>query len=248
MQTFSNAAHRLRHQLRTLGRWLLPGQCLLCGLASGRALDLCPVCESDLPALLAPCPRCALPTGPGLRCRACLQQRPRWQRTQAACLYLDPADALVQRLKFQRQQAAARVMATLMLQRCSAEAWRDLQRPCLIAVPLHPWRQWRRGFNQSALIATHLARATGWNDASGAARRNRATLAQSRLGRSTRERNLTAAFRLDGRVVDGCDCVLVDDVITTGATLNALSEAALTAGARSVSAWAFARTPLPADP
>ncbi|MCC5885683.1 MAG: ComF family protein [Gammaproteobacteria bacterium] len=223
--------------------WLLaPGRCVLCGLASHRQRDLCDVCEADLPALLDPCPRCALPLASGVSglCGPCLLRPPRYLSLTAACSYQDPADLLVQALKFRRLRPAARVMAEVMYERLPAtslprEAW-------LLPVPLHPWRQWQRGFNQSVLIAQELARLGGWRMLSRAVRRRRATRPQSGLNRAGRRRNLANAFEArPGRVPE--QVIIVDDVVTTGTTLDALTRTLLRAGAREVHAWAFARTP-----
>lgn len=228
-----------------LGRltWLLaPGRCVLCGLASHRRRDLCRVCQADLPALLDPCPRCALPLPSGVTgsCGACLLRPPRYLSLTAACSYGDPADLLVQALKFRGLRAAARVMAEEMFERLpAASPPRDA---VLLPVPLHPWRQWQRGFNQSALIAEELARLGGWRLAKGALRRQRSTRPQSGLNRSARRRNLAGAFQARSGRVSG-QVIIIDDVVTTGTTLDAMTHTLLRAGAREVHAWAFARTP-----
>lgn len=228
-----------------LGRlsWLIaPGRCVLCGLASHRQRDLCSVCEADLPTVPHPCPRCALPmaSGDSGPCGPCLLRPPRHRSLSAACSYEDPADLLVQALKFRGLRAAARVMAEVMYERLPAAALpRDAP---LLPVPLHPWRQWQRGFNQSALIARELSRLGGWPLLTGAVRRQRSTAPQSGLNRSARRRNLAGAFRSRAdRVPERV--IIVDDVVTTGTTLEALTQTLLRAGASEVHAWAFARTP-----
>ncbi len=223
--------------------WLLaPGRCVLCGLASHRQRDLCDVCETDLPRVIDPCPRCALPMAPGVSgsCGPCLLRPPRYLSLQAAARYEDPADLLVQALKFGGLRAAAKVMAEVMYERLPAaslppDAW-------LLPVPLHPWRQWRRGFNQSTLIAEELARLGGWRLITRAVRRRRSTRPQSGLNRAGRRRNLAHAFEARPGRVPG-KVIIIDDVVTTGTTLDALTRALLHAGATEVHAWAFARTP-----
>lgn len=221
---------------------LAPGRCVLCGLASHRQRDLCSVCQADLPELIDPCPRCALPLPHGVTgiCGPCLLSPPRQLSLTAACSYEDPADLLVQALKFRGLRAAARVMAEVMCERLPTgflpiEAW-------LLPVPLHPWRQWRRGFNQSALIAQELARLGGWRLLTSAVRRQRFTRPQSGLNRAGRRRNVANAFTARPGRVPG-QVIIIDDVVTTGTTLDALTLTLQRAGATEIHAWAFARTP-----
>lgn len=228
-----------------LGRltWLIaPGRCVLCGLPSHRQRDLCDVCEADLPPLIDACPRCALPMAPGMAgpCGSCTLKPPRHLSLQAAASYEDPADLLVQALKFRGLRAAGRVMAEVMYARLPTGAL-PLD-ACLLPVPLHPWRQWRRGFNQSSLIAEHLARLGGWRIVTGALRRHRSTRPQSGLSRAARRRNLAGAFRARPGAVPA-QIIIVDDVVTTGTTLDVVTGTLLAAGAAGVHAWAFARTP-----
>lgn len=230
-------------QLLSRLTWLIaPGRCVLCGLASDRQRDLCSVCEADLPDLHHPCPRCALPMADGVTglCGPCLLRPPRYLSLSAACSYEDPADLLVQALKFSGLRAAARVMAEVMYERLPAASLPH-DAP-LLPVPLHPWRQWRRGFNQSALIARELARLGGWPLLTGTVRRQGSTKPQSGLNRNARRRNLAGAFQARSGRVPG-RIIIIDDVVTTGTTLDALTQTLLRAGASEIHAWAFARTP-----
>lgn len=234
-----------RHGLRLLlehAHWhLLPATCLLCGGSALPPLDLCAPCRTALPGIDHPCRGCALPLAAPSEselCGRCLRRRGPLHEVRARCLYLDPADLLVQDLKFAGQVAAARVMATLMLETLPD----DLAEAALLPVPLHPRRRWRRGFDQAQLIAGHLARATGRPLLAAAARRQRATAAQSGLDRRARRRNLAGAFGIRSAPLPA-HLVLVDDVLTSGATLEALARACRSAGARRVDAWVFARTP-----
>ena len=236
---------RWLQQLATTLPWTLaPGTCVLCGFPSHRRQDLCAVCKADLRSLPDPCPRCGLPRPAGAAttdsCGACQRHPPRYGRLVAACSYTDPADLLVQALKFRKVRAAARVMAEIMWARRPADAFSE--EAWLLPVPLHPWRQWRRGFNQSTLIANHLARLGPWRVLAGAAGRRRRTRAQSGLSRADRRRNLANAFRVKpGQLPPSI--VLIDDVVTTGTTLDALALTLRRAGVRDIRAWVFARTP-----
>lgn len=230
-----------RHPLRELHWSLLPASCVLCSLPARAGLDLCDVCRCDLPSVRQPCRGCALPlpeASVAALCGRCQRHPHRFDALQARCLYLDPADLLVQMLKFSARMAAARVMATLMLEQPPS----GLDTAVLLPVPLHWWRRWRRGFDQAELIAGHLAGGTGLPLLRGAVTRRRATAAQSGLGLRARRRNLDNAFRVTDRVMPA-HLILIDDVATSGATLDALASACRRAGAERVEAWVFARTP-----
>ena len=156
----------------------------------------------------------------------------------AACLYDFPVDRLLPRFKFHRDLAAGRLLAQLM-----AEAFTPLQRPqAVIALPLHRGRLRARGYDQALELARPLARALQLPLFEGALRRTRATAPQSELSAMARHRNLRGAF--------ACDCAplpahvaLVDDVMTTGATLHAAAKALRRAGVVRVDAWVCARVP-----
>lgn len=233
-------ASTLSRLLDTMTWHLAPGRCVLCGLSSQRRRDLCAVCEQDLPGLIDPCPRCALPLPAGTTiCGPCLQHPPRYASLHAACRYDDPADLLVQALKFRSLRPAARVMAEVMVDRLGLPLPRD---GWLLPVPLHRWRQWQRGFNQSALLAAELGRLTGLPILTHGVRRCRATTPQSGLDRKARRRNLARAFATTGRPLPG-RIILIDDVVTTGTTLDVLCQTLMQAGSEEVHAWCFARTP-----
>ena len=234
---------RFARLIDSLSWTVAPGRCLLCGLGSDARRDLCTVCAMDLLPIEHPCPRCGLPMPPVTAgtCGRCRASPPPFDALNAACAYADPADLLVTALKFRKIRAAARVMAEIMVERAPADLWTDTA-PTLVPVPLHFMRQWQRGFNQSAVLAEELARLTGWPVATRGIRRRRRTPAQTGLSRNARQRNLAGAFSVEPRH-PLADVIMVDDVVTTGATLVALGRALRRAGARRVRAWAFARTP-----
>jgi len=213
--------------------------CLLCGArCGGGAGQLCSGCVADLPRLPAVhCPICAEPTVDGAICGRCLKTPPAFACTRAALVYAWPADGLIQRLKYGRELAIAPALAELM-----ASAVMDFSRPdALVPMPLHPQRMRERGFNQAVEIARPLARKIGmplWLDA---AKRLRDTPAQAGLAHDARLQNMRGAFVCDARVA-GRRIALIDDVMTTGASLDALARAALAAGAVTVEAWVVART------
>ncbi|MBI2959827.1 MAG: ComF family protein [Betaproteobacteria bacterium] len=218
-----------------LGRALLPQDCVLCGAASG-AWPLCPPCRADLPALPAQCPRCADASLDGSVCGACLRAAPPFDATHAAWRYEFPADRLVHALKFRARLALAAFFGSVLAARFPPGA-ADL----VVPMPLHRLRLAERGFNQAAEIARHMARATRTPFAPALAVRLRPTLPQSDLPHAERAGNVRGAFRchadLRGRRV-----AVVDDVMTSGATLAELARALKRAGAARVENWVVTRT------
>jgi ComF family protein len=204
--------------------WLLPPRCVLCGGQGQRpCLDLCAGCEADLPAS----PQ-ALLEGP----------RP-IERCLAPFAYAFPVDHLVQLLKYRGQLAVGRVLGTLLARSVRAlRLHHDVD--CVVPVPLHAGRHAERGFNQSAEIAGRAARVLGLETLEGAVGRVRDTRPQVGLRSDERRRNIAGAFVASARF-RGRRVAVVDDVLTTGATLGALGAALRQAGAISVDAWCVAR-------
>jgi len=224
-------------------RLLWPGRCLTCGEAAGDAIDLCPACLAGLPWLGPACPHCALPLpgaqAPGVACGACQAAPPPLDRVHAACLYAFPLDRLLPRFKFHRDLAAGRLLAQLM-----AERFERLARPgALVPVPLHRARLRQRGYDQALELARPLASALQIPLRPELLRRVRATAAQSELDKAARARNLRNAFRAEPALALPRHVALVDDVMTTGATLHAAARALRAAGVARVDAWVCARAP-----
>jgi len=198
----------------------------------------CNACDAALPYLEAPhCPVCALPTPAGEVCGNCLSHPPSFDRTTAVFDYAFPLDKMIQGMKYAEQLALAHAFAEKLLQRIDRGNLPDY----VIAMPLHPSKLRERGFNQSLLIARTAARGLGLKLLTDACRRVRDTPPQSALPWKERKKNVRNAFCFD-RDLTGMRIALVDDVLTTGASLNALAEAALKRGARDVAAWVIART------
>lgn len=222
-------------------RLLWPTRCLACDDPGLDGLDLCAACEGTLPALHAACPCCALPVpDPGRVCGACLASpAPPYTEVHAAYLYAAPLDRLLPRLKFGGDLAAGRLVAQLM-----AERLRDAPRPqALLPVPLHRARLRHRGFDQALELARPLGRALGVPVLDRALVRTRATQEQSRLTATARRRNLKDAFAVWPKLPLPDHVALVDDVMTTGATLRAAAVALRRAGVKRVDCWVAARVP-----
>lgn len=227
----------LSYWLNQLGWRLFPPSCVLCQAPGQPGIDLCKLCEADLPHNRTACSQCAKPLPMAGLCGACLAKPPAFDACQAAFSYQAGVAALVRGLKFQQQLANARLLAQLMLP--SLEALNE--RPDLILpVPLHPERLKERGFNQSLELASYLGRALDIPVDTKSCARIKATLPQSSLGKKERKKNVRNAFALRGSL-KARHLVLVDDVITTGNTLEELARLCKKAGVEKVSAWCAAR-------
>jgi ComF family protein len=214
---------------------LIAPACLLCAGGSAGEL-LCAPCDNDLPRLAGNlCDCCALPITAGTRCGACISHPPAYDHVCAPFTYAFPVDALVQGLKYRGVLAIAPLFGSAIAA--------DLdQRPdVLIPMPLANERLRERGFNQSQEIARHLAKTSGLPLLPQACRRVRHTLPQAALPWKERAKNIRNAFVCDADVA-GKHVAVVDDVMTTGASLNELARNLKRAGAARVTGLIAART------
>ena len=211
---------------------LFGGTCYLC--RGGAPGVLCAACDADLPRLPAPrCPRCALDSPRGEVCGRCLSEPPHYDATVAALAYEFPADALVQALKFRGELALAGFLGTLLKERLQPDG---VDR--VIPVPLSAQRLRSRGYNHAAEIARHLAPKK--LDLA-LCLRSRDTPPQMELPFADRRRNVRGAFQCT-RALAGQSVAVVDDVMTTGATLNEVASVLKAAGAARVANWVVIRT------
>ncbi len=220
--------------------------CLLCGSVATE--DLCAPCRSSLPHLSSQhCPACALPTEEARVCGACLAHPPAFDRTFAAVNYAFPIDALLHSLKYRTNLALAPVLADLLL----AQIDKAVLPNFIIPMPLHPARLRERGFNQAIEIARRISKKSGVPLLPALCRRVRDTASQTGLPWKEREKNIRDAFDCEGKLnekqLNGKHIAIVDDVMTTGATLNELARVLRKCGAVHISAWVVART-LPGSP
>ena len=211
--------------------------CVLCGSMSRDGL-WCAACDRALPWLdAARCPSCALPTPGGETCGRCLKHPPLFARTTAVFGYSFPLDKLIQAMKYREQLALAHAFAGKLARRIDRNRLPDR----IIPMPLHPAKLRERGFNQSQLLAAATARELDLELLTHACRRVRDTPPQSALPWKERGKNMRDAFCCD-MDLSGTHVALVDDVLTSGASLNALAEAVQKRGAVEISAWVVART------
>ena len=199
---------------------------------------MCTGCQSALPHVRHACPRCAIAVPrPGL-CGPCHARPPHFDEAIAVLQYRFPVDRLVQRFKYAGDLAIGRWLAQRLV-----TAVRGCERPALLVSPPSTVERLReRGFNPALEVAKAVSRALAVPCAIEGLVRVRPTAPQPGLGREDRERNLSDAIRTPLRL-EGLHVALVDDVMTTGATANAVARALKGAGADRVSVWVVARTP-----
>ena len=211
--------------------------CLLCGTKSGD--DFCKACRNSLPCLTHDrCVVCALPVKGSQICGACLANPPAFGRSVAALEYTFPVDALLQRLKYGANLAMARVLADLLFSHIDNAV--DLP-DFIVPMPLHPGRLRERGFNQALELARRISKKTGIALLPDVCHRVRDTPSQTGLPWKERERNIRGAFSCETKL-EGKHIAILDDVMTTGATLNELAKVLRKCGASHVSGWVVART------
>ncbi len=231
-------------------RWpgRLPRPCVLC--SRWDRTGFCGDCHQRFVASTSlRCPQCALPSPGGQGCGACLQAPPPFQRTVAVADYAFPWDRLVARFKFQQQPELAGLLADALAEAVDRQSslppvhW-------VLPVPLSPARLAERGYNQAWELARRVAAQRGLRARPDALLRLRDTPHQVGLGRGARTANLRDAMWVPPKArsaLAGRTVALVDDVMTTGVTAAAASQALLTAGAAAVQVWVLARTPAPGD-
>ncbi len=215
--------------------------CVLCDAADSQVV--CAPCRQGLPRSVNACPSCAARNHHSI-CGACLSERPAFDATVAAFQYQFPLDRLVQSFKFNANLALVDFFAEVLAEKIRLQQL-QLQSPetgtiTIVALPLANGRLATRGFNQSALIADALGHRLGLKVANSAMLRIRETPPQSGLSRQARLKNIKGAFDC-ADAVDGQHIALVDDVMTTGATLSEAARILKKAGAKTVDAWVLAR-------
>jgi ComF family protein len=249
---FARIAAALRGTLGVVLDVALPQLCPACR-EPVRGSGLCAICWSKLSFIAPPyCERLGIPFafdgGPGMLSMEAIADPPAYGKARAAVRYGDVASTLVHALKYGDRLDLAPVMAGWM-----ANAGRELlvQADAIVPVPLHWQRQWTRRYNQSALLAQIVGKTCGKPVAYDALKRVKATRQQVGLGKSERAQNVQGAFRVppaSRAAVAGRRLVLMDDVLTSGATVDAGARALLRAGAAAVDVLVFARVVAPARP
>ncbi len=239
--------HEISEGLRPVVDIVYPPRCPMCGDAIADQVGLCPECWSGIEMPGTPASAsCHYPLGDGAaneaeQCAGCIAYPPRHAGIHAATLYNDTSRKLILTFKHGRKVSLAPMLGRLMASRLSDLASRDV---LLVPVPLHRWRILGRGFNQAALLARELEKAGLGKLVVDALVRRRRTPSLGGLGRAEREKALAGAITVRysrAARISGREVVLVDDVLTSGATSDACVAALLDAGARNVRIACFAR-------
>ncbi|MBA3668053.1 MAG: ComF family protein [Sphingomonas sp.] len=225
----------------------LPPRCPGCGEVIAESGAFCAACWTGLEWLgHAGCVTCGVPLeGTDIdRCARCLASPPPIDRTRAAVAYDDLPRSIALKLKYGRKVALARTMARYMAPLRGEESAGAI----VVPVPLHRWRLWWRGFNQSGLVATALAKKWGLESDPLLLRRVKRTQSLKGLNHSQRRRAVAGAFAIaSGRRLDGQTVILIDDVLTSGSTAEACARALRRAGAGRVELICWARVVRPAQ-
>ena len=240
-----NTSQTLRSAGTTLLDVLYPPHCMACRTAIQGPRGLCAACWASLRLIERPyCERLGVPfprdLGPGLLSLDAIAHPPVYRRARAvACFDDGPVRSLIHNLKYGDRPDYARVLGRWM-----ARAGHELLAGAdvIVPVPLHRRRLWARRYNQAALLAQAIGRTAGRRVELQAIQRVKATVSQVGMTRSARAANIQGAFRLSSHAsVRGAQIVLVDDVLTTGATANAAARVLLRGGAASVDLLVFAQ-------
>jgi len=231
-----------------IDRWLkfnqslFPQACMLCSAPQGGSLALCAGCLQDLPWHSAGrCPQCALASVDNQVCGHCLKSPPAFDYTQALFRYEYPLDAMLQRYKYNHLLALAETFGALLADSIAPISRSTSHPDIIIPMPLHPQRLAERGFNQAVEIARVVSRQLNIKMDTTSCGRIKLAPPQVSLPLKQRVKNMRGAFACNQRL-DGLHITLIDDVMTTGASLNALAKTIKSAGADSVECWVVART------
>lgn len=241
---------RLHALLRGLIDTVLPPRCLACGAGLGGEGALCAACWSEIDYIDGPmCACCGLPfdydAGPDALCGGCLRQTPAYRRHRSVMRYNAASRSLILGFKHGDRTDGAPTFGAWLKRAGAGLIGPDT---LIVPVPLHRRRLFARRYNQSALLAKALAAASGAVVAPGLLRRTRHTASQGTLSRPARHKNVAGAFRVHAghaAHVKGARILLIDDVMTTGATVEACTKTLRRAGAASVDVLTLARVVRP---
>lgn len=237
-------------KLLRLTHAVLPSQCLLCACTLKGEL-LCNSCQYDLPHVYGKhiCQQCGL-NSDSLNnfCGHCLHHPPAFSRSYIPFTYEYPLDGLIHKFKYRRHLTSGKLLGQLLADYLKhyAQEHDDWVAPeVIIPAPMHWLKRWQRGFNQAEILGQHVAHQLGIPLDAGIIQRTHKTPAQKELTRAERQKNLRKAFRISEKnlaKIASKRIAIIDDVVTTTATVRELSRLLINAGAKDVQIWALSRT------
>ena len=227
--------------LRQLLDAVYPPSCVLCGAPGERDRDLCAGCAAELPQVGLACGRCGRPLAAtaGAICGRCLRRPPSYSGVFAPLRYAEPVDRLIAEYKFRGRLTHAALFAALLIEAAEAAGRRPPE--LLLPVPLHRSRLRERGYNQALELARPIGRHWKVPVDAFALKRVRPTAAQMQLPAKQRLKNVRGAFALRDGVRLPESVAVVDDVMTTGATVSEIAKLLRRSGVKRVEVWAVAR-------
>lgn len=229
--------------IKKLLDFFYPRRCLLCkSPCSHDGLDLCDSCHRDLSLIDNSCFQCGIPletSKPQQRCGQCLKKPPVFQQTIAIYHYQPPLSWLVQQMKFNKKQSVSHLLAQIMARQLEEKI---TERPdAILPVPLHYQRQFARGFNQAEELAKVIAGQLGCKLDRQYIERYQPGLQQSGLDARQRKKNVKNVFRVNNKQQNYQHVAVVDDVMSTGATVNEIARLLKKSGVKKVDVWVLAR-------
>lgn len=228
--------------LNNVRSYLYPASCAVCGFDSDTSIDICGQCRDTLPYNTLACKRCALPLefeSDGALCGQCLSSPPEFNQTFSLLQYIRPTDRLIQAMKFNGKLRFANLLGGLLADALSTRKFTPLPQ-VILPVPLHPSRQRDRGFNQALEIARPVSKALKIPLNFKSCIRTRPTVAQSTLNAKKRRANIRGAFRMTANL-NVQHVAIIDDVITTGQTVNEMAHTLKQQGVDNIEVWSIAR-------
>ncbi len=220
--------------------------CVLCDAQISESVSICQACRSDLPRVEVACRGCALPMGSHINnnlCGQCISQKTFVDYAENIFFYENPVDYLISQMKFQQQLSSAAVLADLLKNDIKDRQLEHGLPDLILPMPLHKKRLAKRGFNQSYEIAKPLAKSLNIPVALNLVARVKETQTQTHLNKQQRHKNVSGCFSLLTEP-SASHIVIVDDVVTTGATTNELAKVLKKSGVEKVGVWSLARAEL----
>lgn len=229
---------------------LFPQRCILCHHTVAGTRALCSSCHDSLPHNTLACRQCALPlaseSGDGSLCGRCIRKQPFYDYAASLFRYEEDVIALIHQLKFSQKIILGQPLGELLCALYEKQIFPQHGRPdCLLPVPLHAWRLRRRGYNQSVEIVRVLVRRQKIPLERDAIIRQRRTVTQTGLDAKARKSNMRSAFKLR-HAISYRHVLIIDDVVTTGATVNELARLLKRNGVEKVGVLSIARAPIKA--